>query len=47
MPTTVAEANKLKKLMSHKVDAFSVGDCYCANDELGIGDDTLFDEIGK
>ena len=45
MPNTLAEVNKLKELMSRPVDAFEVGDCPNHNDELGIGDDELFDRI--
>lgn len=46
MPYTLNDVNKLKDLMSHPVDAFEVGDCpKCKNDELGIGDDELFDRI--
>lgn len=46
MPYSLEKVNKLKDLMSHPVDAFEVGDCpKCKNDELGIGDDELFDRI--
>lgn len=48
MPQTIEEIKKLKNLMMKPVDAFEVGDCIPSkNDELGIGDDTLFDHIGK
>ena len=48
MPYTLEGANKLKNLMARPVDAFEVGDHPTnRNDELGIGDDTLFDNISK
>lgn len=48
MPNTLAEVNKLKDLMQKPVDAFEVGDhVENKNKDLGIGDDELFDRIGK
>lgn len=48
MPYTLEGANKLKNLMAKPLDAFEVGDHPTnRNDELGIGDDTLFDNISK
>ena len=48
MPHTLEQVNKLKNLMMKPVDAFEVGDSWdFKNDELGIGDDELFDRIGK
>jgi hypothetical protein len=45
MPYSLEKVNKLKDLMQRPVDAFTVGDCPNYNDELGIGDDELFDRI--
>ena len=48
MPNTLEEVNKLKLLMCKPVGAYEEGDCPdCKNDELGIGDDELFDNISK
>ena len=48
MPNTLAEVNKLKDLMMKPIDAYAVGDhVENKNDDLGIGDDELFDRIAK